>query len=119
MLQFAGRCFKLFSQAFAPSDWYELTRFLADRYPECKADGWFGREWIPVARANRPNRAMEPTPPDWIMSLSAVQSLSVQPAAPSAAWLLLVSLDLIAPRACRTPSFSRNTSAACRFSELR
>jgi hypothetical protein len=42
VLQFAGRSFKLFSQAFAPSDWYELTRFLDDRYPECKADGWFG-----------------------------------------------------------------------------
>jgi hypothetical protein len=43
VLQFAGRSLKLFSQAFAPSDWYELMSFLDDRYPECKADGWFGR----------------------------------------------------------------------------
>ena len=43
VLQFAERTLKIFSQAFAPSDWYELTNFLDNRYPECKADGWFGR----------------------------------------------------------------------------
>jgi hypothetical protein len=40
VLQFAGRTFKLFWQAFAPADWYELVSFLDDRYPERKADGW-------------------------------------------------------------------------------
>lgn len=42
VLQFESGSFQIFSEAFAPADWYQLTSFLATRYPERKADGWFG-----------------------------------------------------------------------------
>jgi hypothetical protein len=42
VLQFESRSFRVFSQAFAPGDWRQLISFLSERYPECKADGWFG-----------------------------------------------------------------------------
>jgi hypothetical protein len=42
VLQFETRSFQIFSQAFAPGDWYHLITFLDTRYAECKADGWFG-----------------------------------------------------------------------------
>jgi hypothetical protein len=40
------------------------------------------------------NHAMEPTPPDLPMSLFALQTLNLQPAGLSAAWLILFSLDV-------------------------
>jgi hypothetical protein len=42
VLRFESRSFRVFSQAFAPADWHQLISFLSERYPECKADGWFG-----------------------------------------------------------------------------
>ena len=42
MLQFENRSFQIFSQAFAPRDWHQLIGLLSTRFPDCKADGWFG-----------------------------------------------------------------------------
>ncbi len=42
MLQFESQTFQVFSAAFSPRDWWQLTDLLSTRFPECEADGWAG-----------------------------------------------------------------------------